>query len=148
MAAGGREVIALSADPASRAPAPSDLPRFAAHSYETATQRIHVVAFQGETFRVATALDGPRSRIVFDPVRRTFVALLPSIRVELGGSVRIEALAAEVGATGVAVFESLGFAIVELPQELHPADAVASISNALGAGVASVRLRGPRIEWR
>jgi len=86
--------------------------------------------------------------VAFDPLRRTFVALLPSIRVELKECMRIEAVAAEVRATGVTVLESLGFAIVDLPEDVHPADAVASVSNAFGWGVASVRLRGPRIEWR
>ena len=147
-AAGGREVIVLSAQAGLRAVAQVGFPRIDAQSHETATQRIHVVTVEGETYRAATALDGPGSRIVFDPVRRTFVPLLPSIRVELTEGVQIEALAARVEAVGVTVFESLGFAIVDLPEALHPADAVARVSNAFGANVASVRLRGPRIEWR
>ena len=57
-------------------------------------------------------------------------------------------MAAELGATGITVFESLGFAFVELPEELHPADAVARVSGTLGPSVASVRLRGPPLEWR
>ena len=144
-AAGGREVVAL---PASRAAAPTQIGGIVAQTRETATQRIHVVSYEGETYRAATPLDGPFSRIVFDPARRTFVPLLPSIRVELSGDVRIEDVAAQVGATGVTVFESLGFAIVELPRDAHPADAVARVSSAFGGGVAAVRLRGPRLEWR
>lgn len=147
-AAGGREVIALSPLSASQAVTPLDVAGFAAQSHETATQRIHVVSYQGETFRAATPLAGSGSRIVFDPMRRTFVPLLQSIRVELGGGAPIDAIATEVGAAGITVFESLGFAIMELPEDLHPADAVARVSSAFGAGVASVRLRGPRIEWR
>ena len=147
-AAGGREVIVLSPLSASQAVAPLELAGFAAQSHETATQRIHVVSYQGETFTAATPLAGYGSRIVFDPVRRTFVPLLQSIRVELGEGVPIDAIATEVGAVGITVFESLGFAIVELPEELHPADAVARVSSAFGGDVASVRLRGPRIEWR
>lgn len=147
-AAGGREVIVLSPLSPSQAVAPLDVAGFAAESHETATQRIHVVSYQGETFRAATPLAGSGSRIVFDPMRRTFVPLLQSIRVELGGGVPIDAIATEVGATGITVFESLGFAVVELPEDLHPADAVARVSSAFGGGVASVRLRRPRIEWR
>lgn len=147
-AAGGREVIVLSTPSASQATAPLEVSGFAAQFHETATQRIHVVSYQGETFRAATPLAGAGSRIVFDPVRRTFAPLLQSIRVELGGGAPIDAIAAEVGAAGITVFESLGFAIVELPEELHPADAVARVSSAFGGGIASVRLRGPRIEWR
>ena len=143
-AAGDREVIGLSA---SQTVAQEPIAGFATQSHETATQRIHVVSFEGETFTAATPLDGPGSRLVFDPARRTFVALLPSIRVELNG-VPIESIAAEVGATGVTLFESLGFAIMELPDDLHPAEAVARISSAHGGGIASVRLRRPPIEWR
>ena len=146
--AGGREVIVLFAPPASQAVAPSDVAGFAAQSHETATQRIHVVTFQGGTFRAATPLAGAGSRIVFDPVRRTFAPLLQSIRVELGGGAPIDAIAAEVGAAAITVFESLGFAILELPEDLHPADAVARVSSAYGGGIASVRLRAPRIQWR
>ena len=73
-ASGGREVIVLSAraasQTASQAAAQTDTAGFAAQSRETATQRIHVVTFQGETFTAATPLDGPWSRIVFDPARR------------------------------------------------------------------------------
>ncbi len=145
-AAAGREVVALSASRA--AAAPTQIGGIVAQTRETATQRIHVVSYEGETYRAATPLDGPFSRIVFDPARRTFVPLLPSIRVELSGDVRIEDVAAQVGATGVTVFESLGFAIVELPRDAHPADAVARVSSAFGGGVAAVRLRGPRLEWR
>ena len=76
------------------------------------------------------------------------MSLLPSIRVELVEGLRIEAVAAELGATGITVFESLGFAFVELPEELHPADAVARVSSTVDPNVASVRLRGPPLEWR
>ena len=147
-AAAGREVMVLSSDAGSLALAQPEVAGFTAQSYETASQRIHVVSFEGETFRAATPVDGPWSRIVFDPSRRTFVPLLPSIRVELNDSVQIDAVAVAVDATGVTIFESLGFAIVELPEELHPADAVARVVNVLGQPGASVRLRRPEIEWR
>ena len=97
-----------------------------AQSFETPTQRIHAVSLDGDTYRAATPLAGPRSRIVFDPVRQAFAPLLPSIRVELDGGVRLDAVEAALGAVGVTVFESLGFAIVELPADLHPAEAVAT----------------------
>ena len=121
---------------------------FAAQSFEAESRRIHVVTFEGETFRAATPLDGPRSWIAFDPDRRAFASLLPSIRIELDAGLELDAVAAEVGATGVTVFESLGFAIFDLPQDLHPADAVARVRALPGQPDAAVRLRGPRIEWR
>ena len=147
-AGGGRDVIVLSAPAASAAAGQEAVPGFAAQSHETATHRIYEVSFGGETFRAATPLRGPGPRIVFDPNRRTFVALLPSIRVVLDEGVRIEALAAHIGATGVTVFESLGFAILDLPGDTHPADAVKQANRAFANAGASVRVRGPRIEWR
>ncbi len=119
-----------------------------AQSFEADSRRIHVVAFEGETFTAATPKDGPRSWIAFDPDKRAFASLLPSVRVELDTGPNLDAIAAEVGATGVTILRSLGFAIVDLPDDLHPADAVARIRELPGQPEAAVRLRGPRIEWR
>ena len=89
---------------------------FAAQSFEAGARRVHLVTFEGDTFKAATPIDGPRSWITFDPERR--------------------------------VFESVGFAIVDLPKDLHPADAVARVRRLPGEPDAAVRVRGPRIEWR
>ena len=75
------------------------------------------------------------------------MALLPSIRVELDGG-GLNAVAEAVRATAIAVFETAGFAIVELPAELHPADALAIVEGLPGAPDASLRPRGARIRWR
>ena len=150
----GRELVVLpTSGGASDAaqPVPAAQPAsggFAAQSFETASQRIHIVRFDGETYRAATPLDGPRSRIVFDPARRAFASLLPSIRIELDGGVRPDTVAEALDAVGVTVFGSLGFAIIDLPRDLHPADAVARVRRLPGRPDAAVRLRGPRIEWR
>lgn len=122
--------------------------RLAAYSFETGSRRIHVVEFEGETFRAATPLKGSRSWLAFDPGRRAFVSLLPSIRIELEPDLQLDAIASELGSTGITVFDSLGFAILELPENLHPAEAVARAKNLPGEPEAAVRLRGPRIEWR
>ncbi len=121
---------------------------FAAQSFEAGSRRIHLVTFEGETFKAATPLDGPRSWITFDPERRAFASLLPSIRIELDMGMQVDAIASAIGATGVTVFETLGFAIVDLPKDLHPADAVARVRGLPGEPDAAVRVRGPRIEWR
>ncbi|MDE0451773.1 MAG: hypothetical protein OXI90_08390 [Gammaproteobacteria bacterium] len=120
----------------------------AAYSFEAGSLRIHVVEFEGQTFKAATPLDGSRSWIAFDPDRRAFASLLPSIRIELEPRPHLDAIASELGATGVTVFDSLGFAIIDLPGDLHPAEAVARVRNLPGEPRAAVRLRGPRIEWR
>lgn len=122
--------------------------RFAAQSFEAGSRRIHLVTFEGDTFKAETPLDGPRSWIAFDPERRAFASLLPSIRVELEPGLQLDAIASEVGATGVTVFESLGFAIIDLPRDLHPAEAAERVRGLSEQPDAAVRLRGPRIEWR
>lgn len=150
---GGHELIVL--DPrrvASSAESPSAEDSqgagFSARSYETGSRRIHVVTYEGKTYRAATPLEGPFSRAVFDPARRRFWSLLPSIRVELGEDAQPEAWADAIGAVGVTVFERLGFAIFHLPADLHPAQAVARVGDLPGEPVAEVRLRAPRIEWK
>ena len=144
----GRDLVVLPSYADSAGALESAPGGFAAQSFVDASRRIHVVTFEGDTFRAATPLDGPRSWIVFDPVRRAFASLLPSIRIELDAGLQLDAIATEVSATGVTVFESLGFAIVDLPEDLHPADAVARVRELPGQPDAAVRLRGPRIEWR
>lgn len=127
---------------------PTDFGPITGRSYETSFQRVHTVWIDGETYRAATPLDGPASRIAFDPMRRRFVSLLPSIRVELDGAADLHAIAASVAAVRVTAFERLGFAIVELPATLHPADALRTLASLGNAPAASLRTRGPPIRWR
>ncbi len=122
--------------------------RTSARSSDTTPHRIHEVEVDGEVYRAATPLDGPRSRIVFDPARRAFESLLPSIRLELDGDVDADAVGEALGALRVTVFERLGFAILDLPGDLHPVDAVARVRRLPGRPEASVRLRSPPLEWR
>ncbi len=144
----GRELVAL--PPYGTAPAggAAQAAAVAVRSFDTASSRVHVVSMDGETFRAAVPLRNPRPWVAFDPARRRFESLQPSIRVELNGGVRLEAVARAVGATKVTVLESLRFAIVELPADLHPADAAARVDAMAGQPVAALRLRGPRIQWR
>ena len=75
-AGAGREIVALSAQGGTQPVAQTAPSPFVAQSRDTATQRIHTVTFEGETYTAATPLSGPWSRIGFDPVRRSFVSLL------------------------------------------------------------------------
>ena len=127
---------------------PTEFGPITAQSYKTSLQRVHIVTVDGETYRAATSLDGPASRIVFDPVRRRFVGLLPSIRMELDGAVDLDAIAASLGAVRVTAFERLGFAIVELPATLHPAQAIERLTSADDPPAASLRMQGPLLRWR
>ena len=146
-AAQGREVLVL---PAARA---SGQARAASgwingYSYETAAQRVHVVHYEGRTFRAATPLQGPYSRIAFDPSRRKFARLLPSVRAEIDNPRQLEAAKRALGATRADYFEKLGFAILHLPQDLHPVEAVAKLRALPGQPRGSIRLPRPPIQWR
>lgn len=139
-----REVIVLPAATASTQLATASGP-ILAQSSETGSTRIHTVTFEGETFRASTPMQGPTSRIVFDPAQRKFVALLPSIRVELDDFSRLDSIADSLGAVTATPFESLGFAVIELPESLHPVEAIELLGVLPGVSEASLRLRGPQI---
>lgn len=143
----GRAILVLP-DGAVNPHVPAASAPMAVRTWETAERRYHAVEFEGETFTASTPLRGPRSRIVFDPARRTFSTLLPSVRVELQQGVQTEAIAAVVDATRITVFEALGFAIVDLPADVHPAEAISRLQRLPGPPRATLRLSAPRIEWR
>ncbi len=117
-------------------------------TFPTASQQTIVVTFEGETFRATIPFDGGHTWLAFDPARRTFAELSASLRIELNESLDLEAVTDAVDATGVAVFESLGFAIVSLPRDLQPAEAAARVRNLPGQPDAALRLRAPRMRWR
>ncbi|MCY3817151.1 MAG: hypothetical protein OXG59_12780 [Gammaproteobacteria bacterium] len=144
----GRQVIVLASGNGSPQSAAHSSRTFDVQSFETASRRKHVVTFQGRTYRASTPLEGPWSLVVFDTNRRKFASLLPSIRVELEGGVDLNAIAKALDATEVTVFDSLGFAYVDLPDGLHPADAVDRVHNLNGQPRAAMRLRRPRVQWR
>ena len=144
-----RQVLVLPAAAESPGPMPAPDGRpFSARTHEANGMRVHVVEFGGETFRAVTPLEGPYSRIVFDPSRRAFAQLLPSVRVEFPGGAQLEAIARALGATNVTVFDRLGFAFLELPANLHPVEAVARVEALPGSPGATVRMRPPKLQWR
>lgn len=143
----GREVVVLpAASTSGQVRAASGW--ISGHSHETAAQRVHVVNYEGRTFRAATPLEGPWSRIVFDPSRRKFARLLPSVRAEIESPRQLEAAKRALGATRADFFEKLGFAILHLPDDLHPVEAVAKLNALSGRPSASIRLPRPPIQWR
>lgn len=143
----GREVIVLPSATASMQ-MESEFGPILGQSYETNTGRVHVVSFEGETFQASTPMEGPSSRIVFDPAQRKFVALLPSIRIEIEGESSLESIVNLLGATGATPFENLGFAVIELPETLHPVEAIQLLAGLPEAPTATLRIRGPQIQWR
>lgn len=120
----------------------------AAQSFESSSHRTHVVYVEGAEYRVTTPLQGPGAWVAFDPARRRFESLLPSIRVELAAGEQLDAVVKAVDATGVEAFDSLGFAVLYLPSNLHPADAVTRTRELPGQPDAFMRLRRSRVKWR
>lgn len=143
----GRAVLVLP-DRAGRMNGNLDSGPYVVESRDAGSRREHRVRLDGETFRALTPRIGPASRIAFDPSRRTFAALLPSLRVELAPGVDLDAVAGVVRASRITRFDSLGFAILQLPGDLHPADAAARVAQLPARPAAGVRLRGPGIDWR
>ena len=146
MATQGREVLVL---PSSRA---SGTLRFAGgpihgRSNERGRLRIHEVSFRGQTYRAATPLDGASSRIVFDPRRRRFVPMLSSIRVEVADRAQLDAVARRTGATGTTYVARLGVGFVELPESLHPVEAIERLKAVPGNPRGTIRLRRPPVKW-
>ena len=143
----GRDVLVLTSAPGATL-VDSAFGPLAARTYDTSSRRMHEVFVDGASYRASTPLQGPASRIAFDPSRGSFVELLPSLRVELGDGAPLQAVVEAIGAVRVTRFDSLGFAIVELPDDLHPADALARLAQLPEPPAATLRLRGPDLEWR
>ena len=143
----GREVVVLPTGQAAGSVRPGRATVYG-HAFESGEQRVHVIEFEGEVFRAATPLEGPASRVAFDPSRRAFVPLLPGIRVEAGSRDRLEHIAESLGAGKSVYFDKLGFGIIDLPEDLHPLEAIARLESVSGQPKANIRLRRAPLEWR
>ena len=143
----GREVVVLPTSQASGSVRPGR-DTVLGYAYESGDRRVHVIEFEGEVFRAATPLKGPASRIAFDPSRRTFAPLLPGIRVEAESQAQLEDIAERLGAGKSVYFDMLGFGFVDLPEHLHPLQAIARLETVPGRPRANIRLRRPPLEWR
>lgn len=146
-AADGRDVVLLPAGEASarlRSASGAVLGR----SWETGKRRIHEVTLEGRTYRAATPLDGPASRIAFDMSRRRFARLLPGIRVGCASREEADSIGKLARATRTRYLDKLGFAILDLPDTVHPAEAAARVNAELGGDKASVRIRRRNPRWK
>ena len=111
-------------------------------------RRRHFVTLGDKTYQSSTPLEGTWSRIAFDLERKRFIGILPSIRIEFVGREEAELVAETVSARRVTMFQKLGFYIVELPEELHPLEAINAIRRLPGQPKATVRARRFKVEWR
>lgn len=147
VAVSGRNAVLL---PSAEATAwvPSAAGAILGRSYEAGEHRIHELTIEERTYRAATPLDGPASRIAFDVRRRQFVRLLPSIRVECRSRTEAESIARKIGARQTRYLDRLGIAILTLPDTVHPAEAADKVNAQAGRDQASVRFHRRRPQWK
>lgn len=154
-AGGGFQVVAVSGRNAVLLPSAEATARVRSaagailgRSYEAGEHRIHELTIEGRTFRAATPLDGPASRIAFDVRRRQFLRLLPSIRVECASQTEAESIARQIRARQTRYLDRLGIAILTLPDAVHPAEAADRVNAQAGRDLASVRFHRRRPRWK
>ena len=114
----------------------------------TDSRQIHRLLLDGVEFTLDVPMQASPGHLAFDPKRREFTRLLPSIRIELHENTDLEPVIEALQAASVTEFAPLGFAFVDLPEDLHPVDALAIIAALDGDYEAHVRLPMPPIEWR
>ncbi len=111
----------------------------------TEGRRSYRVTMDGQDFEFSLPASAASRHFAFDPRRRAFTKLLPSLRIELTEHTDLTPLVEALQATGVNAFESLGFAFIDLPEDLHPVDALAVVSDLEMGYSATVRLPMPQI---
>ena len=106
--------------------------------------RVYQAFHQGVTRTLYVALDASLRYVAFDPERNRFELLSPGLRVELEDYGLLDRVVAAAGGIGGKAYPMLGFAIVQLPREANPVDAIRTIEAM--SGVIDVRLitEGPR----
>ena len=86
--------------------------------------RTYRASYLGRTYTAYADVSGPSTRFAFDPGRRRFQILASTIRVELEDYDVLGQLVQERGAVAGKAYPQLGFALLELPPETDPAEAV------------------------
>ena len=106
--------------------------------------RVYQTFHNGITRSLHVALDAALRYVAFDPERNRFEMLSPGLRVELEDYGLLDRIVDAAGGIGGKAYPMLGFAIVQLPLEASPVDAILAIEDL--PGVIDVRLmtEGPR----
>ena len=108
--------------------------------------RVYQAFHDGATRTLHVALDAVPRYAAFDTERNRFELLSASLRVELEDDALLDDVIAAAGATGGKAYPMLGFAIVQLPSQVNPADAAGDIQSLPGVVDAQVMIEGrPRV---
>lgn len=143
-----REVVLLPNQPGIWGGQQATPSTFSLETRETASRRFHTVQFNGRTHTASVPLEGSRSYVAFDRNQSKFVGILPSIRVELNGSTSVSQMAEAAGATNLTVFKQLGFAILDLPIDVSPHEAIVRVGELPGKPQGYLRTRSFNVKWR
>lgn len=106
--------------------------------------RVYRATRAGQTRTAHEAITGPRRYWAYNPKRHRFERLSPAVRVELDDYDLLPGIVQAVGGTDSKIFSLLGFAVVNLPEELNPHTALQSIVHIPGVVSAHLVARNLR----
>ncbi len=105
--------------------------------------RVYRARHKGKDHHVHVALDGPAPYLAFDVEEGRFRNILPSLRVEMNDYADFDAVVQQAGGNGGKVYEALGFALIQLPDDINPAEVAAELSTMPSVTRANIQLQGP-----
>ncbi len=105
--------------------------------------RVYRAQHKGKDHQVHMALDGAPRHLAFDLEAGRFRDILPSLRIEMNDYASFDTIVQQAGGTGGKVYEALGFALIQLPDDLNPAEVAAELSELHSVTRATIQLRGP-----
>lgn len=104
--------------------------------------RVYRAFLGGRTHSAHIALDGPPRHMAFDRQQRRFREVLPSLVVELGDYARLDEVIESAGGLSGKAYPELGFAVVQLPETVNPAEAARALQAHPTVSAARVQLGG------
>ena len=105
--------------------------------------RVYRVFHKGVTRALHVPLDAALRHAAFDPERNRLELLSPALRVELEDYGLLDQIVAVAGGTRGKAYPMLGFAIVQLPPHVNPAEAANAIEALPGVVDAQLMIEGP-----
>ncbi|MCY3626757.1 MAG: hypothetical protein F4039_02795 [Gammaproteobacteria bacterium] len=86
----------------------------------------------------------PYARFVFNPEKKDFERLTNSIRIELEDYDKLDELVEDTEAESGRAFPQLGYAIIQLPETVHPVEYIEKIQTREGVQSVTVEVEKPR----
>ena len=86
----------------------------------------------------------PYARFVFNPEKNDFERLTNSIRIELDDYDKLDELVEDTEAENGRAFPQLGYAIIQLPETVHPVEYIESVQTREGVQSVTVEVEKPR----